>query len=165
VQDQLQALNLALAALGLTKADIQSLDRVASVLKDFNPVAYGSLVYQLEALAQQAAPQAAATAPNTASATTGANTNGGPFQIAELTINFSGLQGTANSGTANGNTGSQQGASGVSAQFSAFNLQVEEVQLTLTNNNGQTVRVHAPQQNAGAATGVQPAIQTKAAAA
>ena len=56
VQDQLQTLNIALAALGLSNADIQSLDRIASVVKDFNPVAYRNLVFQLQELAQQAAP-------------------------------------------------------------------------------------------------------------
>jgi hypothetical protein len=56
VQDKLQALNTALATLGLSKSDIQSLDRVASIIKDFNPVAYKNLAFQLQTLAQQAAP-------------------------------------------------------------------------------------------------------------
>ena len=56
VQDQLQTLNVALAALGLSNSDIQSLDRIASVVKDFNPVAYRNLVFQLQELAQQTAP-------------------------------------------------------------------------------------------------------------
>ena len=56
VQDKMQALNTALATLGLSKSDIQSLDRVASIIKDFNPVAYKNLAFQLQTLAQQAAP-------------------------------------------------------------------------------------------------------------
>jgi len=76
MQDKLQALNTALAALGLSKSDIQSLDRVASIVKDFNPVAYKNLVFQLQTLAQQAAPQAAANVGDTATATNGATSNG-----------------------------------------------------------------------------------------
>jgi hypothetical protein len=52
VQDKLQALNTALATLGLSESDIQSLDRVASIIKDFNPVAYKNLAFQLQTLAQ-----------------------------------------------------------------------------------------------------------------
>src|SRR5258708_2277251 len=76
VQDKLQTLNIALAALGLSKSDIQSLDRVASIVKDFNPVAYKNLAFQLQTLAQQAAPQAAANTGNTGIVTTGATSNG-----------------------------------------------------------------------------------------
>jgi hypothetical protein len=61
-QDQLQALNNALAALGLDHADILVVDRVASRLHDFNLTAFTSLVYQLEALARDAAQQAQAPA-------------------------------------------------------------------------------------------------------
>jgi hypothetical protein len=52
------------------------LDRVASIVKDFNPVAYKNLAFQLQTLAQQPAPQAAANAGNTAIVTTGATSNG-----------------------------------------------------------------------------------------
>jgi len=76
VQDKLQALNTALAALGLSKSDIQSLDRVASIVKDFSPVAYKNLVFQLQTLAQQSAPQAAANVGDTVTATNGATSNG-----------------------------------------------------------------------------------------
>ena len=60
-QEQLQALNLALAALGLSTQDIDQLDRIASTNNDYNPSAYTAQAYQLEALAQQPSPQAAAT--------------------------------------------------------------------------------------------------------
>jgi len=51
-QTQLNTLNNALAALGLSAADIQQIDRVASLINDFNPTAFTSLAYQLEAQAQ-----------------------------------------------------------------------------------------------------------------
>jgi hypothetical protein len=51
-QQQLQALNTALAALGLTPQEIQQLDQIASVINDLNPTAFTSLANQLEQLAQ-----------------------------------------------------------------------------------------------------------------
>ena len=39
-QQQIQALNNALAALGLDPQQIQELDQIASIIKDFNPAAY-----------------------------------------------------------------------------------------------------------------------------
>lgn len=59
VQQQLQTLNNSLAALGLSAADIQKVDQVAGLIKDFNPTAFTSLVYQLEAVAQNVARQVA----------------------------------------------------------------------------------------------------------
>ena len=188
-QQQLQTLNQALTALGLSQQDIQQLDRIASIINDFNPSAFTALAYQLEVLAQQVAPQAAATAPvvntqpalananiaatnpaanstapsNTAAvnapAAAGTAANGGAFQIQELTIKFSGVnvQETAQA-NANGNTGAQSTQSNTGAatfQYAAFNLQIEEVNLTLVNGNGQTAQIQAPLPNAttnGAAT-------------
>jgi hypothetical protein len=65
VQDQLQALNNSLASLGLTAADIQQLDQIASLTNDFNPAAFASLAYQLElsAQAQNPSPQTAPAPP------------------------------------------------------------------------------------------------------
>jgi hypothetical protein len=54
IQAQLQKLNISLAALGLNTTDIQKVDQIASLINDFNPIAYSNLVYQLEALAQNA---------------------------------------------------------------------------------------------------------------
>jgi hypothetical protein len=188
-QQQLQALNQALTALGLSQQDIQHLDRIASIINDFNPSAFTALAYQLEVLAQQIAPQAAATAPvvntqpalananiaatnpaanstapsNTAAvnapAAAGTAANGGAFQIQELTIKFSGVnvQETAQA-NANATTGAQSTQSNTGAatfQYAAFNLQIEEVNLTLVNGNGQTAQIQAPLPNAttnGAAT-------------
>ncbi len=67
---QLQSLNDSLAALGLSATDISVVDRLASVLQDYNPTAYTSLVYQLRGLAENpASPTPAATSANAASAT------------------------------------------------------------------------------------------------
>lgn len=66
VEAQLQTLNSALQALGLSAADISKVDQIATVLNDFSPTAYASLAYQLVALAQHSAQQTAAAAPNTA---------------------------------------------------------------------------------------------------
>jgi hypothetical protein len=178
----LQALNNALAALGLSKADIRKIDGIAGSINDFNPAAFNSLVYQLEALARQAAPQAAANTAATANANTAntnaananaTNTNAGGFQVQELLIRFSGAtaQGTV-SGTNNatGGPGGVRAPGGNLGPFpaSAFNLQVEEVQLSLTDNNGHTVRVRAPAQAVNAnppASGNQAPAQTRAATA
>ena len=72
-QTQLNTLNNALAALGLSAADIRQIDRVASLINDFNPTAFTSLAYQLEAQAQNStAPSASAQ--NTQPAIVGAST-------------------------------------------------------------------------------------------
>jgi hypothetical protein len=95
-QAQLQTLNNSLAALGLSTSAIQTVDQIANAINDFNPDAYSSLVYQLEAAAQAAASQTPAsnvaaagtpTVPTQAPATNvgavngpavaGVNTNGG----------------------------------------------------------------------------------------
>lgn len=68
VEDQLQALNNKLSALGLGPADIQKVDQIAGLINDFNPTAFTSLVYQLEAQAQSAARQIAAIPATTATA-------------------------------------------------------------------------------------------------
>ncbi len=97
-QAKLQTLNNSLAALGLSTAAIKTVDQIANAINDFNPAAYSSLVYQLEAAAQAAAsrtsashvgaagtPTAATQAPprNVGAvkglAVTGVNTNGGTF--------------------------------------------------------------------------------------
>jgi hypothetical protein len=97
-QAQLQTLNNSLAALGLSTSAIQTVDQIANAINDFNPDAYSSLVYQLEAAAQAAASQTPASnvaAPSTPTAATqapatnvgavngpavaGVTTNGGTF--------------------------------------------------------------------------------------
>jgi hypothetical protein len=57
-QEQLQALNLALAALGLNTQDIQQLDQIASAVNDYHPVAYTARALQLKALGKRSPTQA-----------------------------------------------------------------------------------------------------------
>jgi len=165
VRQQLQSLNTALAALGLSPQQIQQLDQIASIINDFNPTAFTSLAFQLEELAQatQAAPTPApATAGNAQGAATNAvtsNTNAAPtsgappagFQLQELVIKFAGVQVRANT-PANGNTTTAPQAAVANGngnlQISAFNVQIEEVNLTLVNGSGQTARIQAPTANA-----------------
>ena len=99
-QAQLQTLNNSLAALGLSTSAIQTVDQIANAINDFNPDAYSSLVYQLEAAAQAAASQtpasnvAAASTPTAATqapatnvgavngpVVAGVNTNGGTLAL------------------------------------------------------------------------------------
>ncbi len=88
IQLQIQSLNAALPALGLTNIEINQIDRIASLVQNFNPAAYASLVSQFEALAQPPAspnPVNSPVIPGTSSPTnTGTNTNGGPSQVQEL---------------------------------------------------------------------------------
>lgn len=72
-QVQLADLNASLAALGLSQGEITVVDRVAQLVKDFNPAAFTDIINQLQAAAQAQAPQAAATpGPATNAGTTGA---------------------------------------------------------------------------------------------
>ena len=59
VADQLQSLNTSLAALGLDPSELAQVDRIASLIQDYNPAAFTSLVYQLEGAARAQAPQPA----------------------------------------------------------------------------------------------------------
>jgi hypothetical protein len=100
VEKQLQALNNSLAALGLSAADIRTVDRIASVINNFNPTSFTSLVYQLEGLAANAAQQdgnaanspaaatPAATSVSAANATIAAvaNSIGGKFALQGLQL-------------------------------------------------------------------------------
>jgi hypothetical protein len=180
---QLQTLNNALAALGLPQSDFARIDQIADIINDFNPVAFTDLVNQLVALAQAASQQSAATAANTAvnpavrSSTapantnssnttaangTGASTNPASFQISELSIRFTGVNETQQSGS----NGSGQNSSGnAPGYFSAFRLEVEEINLSLTNNAGQTLQVQTPQQAAKVSTTPASQAATKAAGA
>jgi len=83
VQEQIQALNAALPALGLSKEEIQEIDHLASQIQNFNPAAYTNLVNQFEAQAhpveQQSTPNAPANANTVASKETTAN--GGSSQV------------------------------------------------------------------------------------
>ncbi len=53
-------MNAELLGLGLTNSDIQTIDRLATVAQNFNPLVYNDLIQQFEAqAAQQTAPPAA----------------------------------------------------------------------------------------------------------
>jgi hypothetical protein len=160
-QTQLQSLNNALANLGLSAADISIIDRIATLIQDFNPTAFRSLVSQLEGLARTNLPASAASpaVANTASATpsdltTPASTNS--FQIQELAVRFSAVNETLQSG--NTQTGS------TTVNFSAFNLQVEGISLTFTNGAGKTLQVEAPP-NSATSSGSANSANTQAKAA
>jgi len=83
VELQLQTLNNTLAALGLDETDIERVDQIASLINDFNPAAFTSLAYQLEALAQNAAQQSAAVSVNA----TGQAPTAGANSTAEASAN------------------------------------------------------------------------------
>lgn len=160
-QNQLQALNNALAALGLNASELAQVDQIASLIYDFNPLAFTSLVYQLEALAQTGASRPAAVpsnalAPGTAkpnedgSAAGNGPTTGGTinpsssnstsgFQLRELIIKFTGVRESQAPSGSEGNGGA------IGFQFSALRLQIQEVNLTLVNQAGISVPVTAPQ--------------------
>ncbi len=170
VQDQIQSLNTALAALGLSNYDIEQIDRIATVIQNFSPTAYTDLVNQFQQLARQVsqppaananAPAPASTPANTtvvagtnatANTNAGANANapGGNFQVQGITINFTGVQEAANSSTV---ISGGQDAPAASTQTQTVNLQIEQVQFTLSNGNGQAVQVVAPQQAEASAGG------------
>lgn len=146
-QVQLQSLNAALPALGLSYTEIQEIDRIASMIHDFNPAAYSDLVKQFEALAQQAEQERAALAaanvgavasPNTAA---GTSANGSGFQVQDIFIHFTGGQETVKNTAANGGG---QGNAANNFQSTAAALQIERVQFTLGKGNGQTLQVRAP---------------------
>jgi len=88
LQLQIQTLNAALPALGLTNSEINQIDRIASLVQNFNPAAYASLVNQFEALAQPPEspnPVNSPVIPGTSTPTnSGTNTNGSTSQVQGL---------------------------------------------------------------------------------
>jgi hypothetical protein len=169
VTAELQNLNSTLASLGLSQAEINVVDRIAQVVRDFNPQAFNDLINQLQTLAQANSEQNAAqngaqfatqTAENSAQAASNSNAQNGGFSIQELSIKFAGVEGTTQL--------SKNGKSAGAVEFSAYNLQVEEVQITFANGAGQTTQVQAPQTPAAAGqtqgeSQAQPQVQSKAA--
>jgi hypothetical protein len=154
-QNSLQTLNSALAALGLNAAEIQAFDQFASVILQFDPNGLQILQTQLNALATRfgsAAPAGANATSSTNSANSANNSAAAPnFQLNGLSVSF---------GVA---SGSPSGASNASAttngnqQSSAFQLQISEIQITLTAPNGQTVQLGSSQPAAGTQNIAQPA--------
>jgi len=143
-QDSLQSLNAALVSLGLNPVEIAAFDQFAKLLLLFNPNALQDLQNQLHELAAEfAASNTTNTAPAPAATTTGQATGQTApaaqqgFQLTELSVSFTGINETLTQG---GNT----------SQFSAFQLQVQEVRVSLTSPAGQTVRVQSPAPSATA---------------
>jgi hypothetical protein len=123
VEKQLQALNNSLAALGLSTADIRKVDQIASIINNFDPTTFTSLVYQLEGLAANVANSPGAATPaatsvgaaNTTIAAV-ANSIGGKFALQGLQLqlifaNDSGPNGQAHSVGVTANLGSAQARS------------------------------------------------------
>jgi hypothetical protein len=110
VEKKLQALNDSLAALGLSAADIRKVDQIASIINNFDPTSFTSLVYQLEGLAANAAQQEGNAANSPAAATPAATS----VSAADATI----------SAVANSIGGK-------------FALQGLQLQLIFAKNNGQ----------------------------
>jgi hypothetical protein len=80
VQLEIQALNAAFPALGLSKVEIQEIDSLAQQIQNFNPGTYTNLINQFKALAQQdtqqGAPSPAANANTIGTQNTAINTKG-----------------------------------------------------------------------------------------
>jgi hypothetical protein len=156
-QGQVQSLNNALAALGLSRTDIQQIDRIATLIQNFDPASYMDLVNQFQRAAQQAqqlaTPANAAAAVPAAPAQTAAGPNAGGYQLQGISISYAGPTATANAGAGN------DGGPGTGANNSpaAPGRQIQQVQFTLSNASGQTFQVQAPQQNTYAGT---PNLQT-----
>ena len=73
-QAKILALNAGLPALGLSKVEIQEIDRLAAQIQNFSPATYTTLVNQFKALAQQETQQGAANPPANASTVGSPNT-------------------------------------------------------------------------------------------
>ncbi len=146
VQLQIQSLNAALPALGLTNTEINQIDRIAALVQNFNPAAYASLVTQFEALAQPAVPPNPVNSPvipgTSAPTNSGTNANGGAFQVQGIFLTFTGAVKPAGDSAAT--SGGNQSSATNSAQTTGPGLQIGKVQFTLTNRSGQTVQVQAP---------------------
>lgn len=137
VQIQLQSLNAALPALGLTNEEIQQIDRIASLVQDFNPAAYANLINQFEALAQQAVEQSPViSAPNANAGTPvdPAAASGGAYHVQSVSVQYAGSAGAANTAA-------------TTSQVQAPGAPIEQVQITLVNSSGQTVQVHSSAQS------------------
>jgi hypothetical protein len=128
-EQQLQSLNSSLAALGLSVADIKKVDQIASVIGNFSPTSFTSLVYQLEALAAAASqahaqPSIANTEVNARASATQATATSGAGDAATPTV-----------GSSTGDKSAPQGL---------------QLQLTFANNRGETM--------GGQAVGVTPSL-------
>lgn len=152
-QTQLDSLNNALEALGLSAADIQQIDQVAQLTNDFSPTSFTSLVYQLEALARNSSPQT--------QTTPAASTDAGSNHAAEHPANaVSGSNGATNAGARARAQNTSDGGSSLNGKN--FSLQGVQLQLNFTSGSGQTVQVQTPVLNSNSAPA---AAKTQAASA
>src|SRR5579863_8673457 len=157
VQNEIQQLNASLPALGLTNSQIEEIDRIASLVKDFNPAAYTNLVNQFEAQAQQSPQQNAAgaaqpSAPgsgSSVSAVVGSNANGGGSPAQQILIRLADSQGVPSSQPAS----SGENSAATPSPSNANGSQAEPPQFTLQNANGQTAPAQSPHQSTGAGGG------------
>ncbi|HSC46203.1 MAG TPA: hypothetical protein VLC94_10240 [Candidatus Acidoferrum sp.] len=160
-QTQIANLNASLAALNLSPQEITVIDRVAQLIKDFNPAAFTDLINQLQSLAAAVAPQATPTTQPvaaTASApdTTPQNAN---FTLQSLSIQFTEIDVARQSANPNSAPGH------ATTQFSAFQLQIQAVTLILNNTStGAPIQIQAPQSATTATSSTSP-LRAAAAAA
>jgi hypothetical protein len=145
IQLQIQSLNAALPALGLTNTEINQIDRIAALVQNFNPAAYANLVSQFEALAENSGSSGSANPvvlpiTNSANNTT-APANGNGYQVQQVSIQFTGSAQPGNSSFAGGGG---KNSDGNPPQANSAGLQIGQVQFTLINGHGQTVQVQAP---------------------
>jgi hypothetical protein len=162
-ENEMGSLNAQLAALGLNPSEIQAIDQVAKLIQQFSPAAFQDLINQFNALANQATaanvapttnavapatnPTAAATPPVTTATTTLAATANatGNYQLTGISLKFTGFNETIHS------PAQTNAALASKTQISAYNLQIQEVQVNLYNVGGQTVQVQSPQKAVAAA--------------
>ncbi|HEX3376621.1 MAG TPA: hypothetical protein VHS29_07155, partial [Candidatus Acidoferrales bacterium] len=142
---QIQSLNASLPALGLTNTEINQIDRIASLVQNFNPAAYANLVSQFEALAQNSGSSNSGntallpgthSAPNTANSTIDAG-----YQVQDVSIKFTGSTQPGNSSFAGGGG---KNSEGTPPQSNFAGLQIGQVEFTLINGHGQKVQVQTP---------------------
>jgi hypothetical protein len=139
VQLEIQKLNASLPALGLTNDEIQEIDRIASLIKNFNPAAYADLVNQFEARSQGATQQTSSGAPQVSSSSAGlastagagANSTDNDFHVQTL-LPPQTAQGSAQPGTSN----ESRNPAATSVVFPAPGLQGLHVEFTSPTGNG-----------------------------
>jgi hypothetical protein len=145
LQLQIQSLNASLPALGLTNTEINQIDRIASLVKNFNPAAYANLVSQFEAMAQTSGstiPANALLLPNASGANSSGNSvNNSGFHVQGVSLQFTGSTQPGNSSFAGGGG---KNTDGNDSQSSSAGMQIAKAQFTLVNGNGQTVQIQTP---------------------
>ena len=147
LQLQIQSLNAALPALGLTNTEINQIDRIATLVQNFNPAAYANLVSQFEALAQNSGSSTSANpsifAPPTGAApSTGNTANNSGYHVQGISLQFTGSPQPGNSSFAGGGG---KNADPNNTQANSAGVQISSAQFTLVNRNGQTVQIQTPQ--------------------